>query len=500
MLRIMRIASAMSQNPYRLLLTPGMARTSNRSVRTIISYLILSLAIVAASPLAGVARSGAPADQMDRYLSIRSEMGNFSGAVLVARYGKVLLRKGYGYADVERKIRFTPETQHEVASVSKMFTAMAVLVLRDRGKLKLDDPICRYVDDCPESWKAITIEQLLHHTSGIPDYEESLELGSQKYLDFMVRPDASATIFANARKLPLDFAPGEKFNYSNTGYIVLGQIVERAAGQPFEDFVVANVLKPAGMTHSGVLGTGVRPHQLANGYTHGDLGWERTLAGVSLTDGHLTRVPRLALTPPEGDAWLYSTVDDLYRWSLVMDGRGFVPATDIAEIFHPGLGNYGLGWFVDTAFDRKRARHTGFLPGYATDFIRFPDDGLTIVIVSNLDRARLNRIAWDISAIALGKPYDMPLRGKVVKLAPDQLARLEGKYRFADGTFVTIANEPDYLTASVEGKYKAGLIPLSATEFFMPLAEGRVTFSADNDGRIVRVNLRYSGEDHIAER
>ena len=456
------------------------------------------LALQLAAPVA--AKSRTAADEIDRYLSIREEMGGFSGAALVAKGGKVLLRKGYGFADIERRIRFTPETQHEVASVSKMFTAMAVLILRDRGKLKLDDPVCRYVDDCPESWKPITIDQLIHHTSGIPDYEEKLELGSDRYNAFMARPEASAEIFANARKLPLDFAPGSKFSYSNTGYIVLGRIVERAAGVKFEDFVVENILKPAGMTSSGVLGSRVPPARLATGYTHGDLGWEKVLGGASLTDGHLNRVPRLALTPPEGDAWLYSTVDDLYRWSLVMDGGSFVSAADIAEIFRPGSGDYGCGWFVQQAFDRRRYRHNGLLPGYLTDVIKFPDDRLTIILMSNVDRARLDRVARDVSAIALGTPYDMPVRGAVVKLSREQLARFEGSYRFADGSVVRVENGPDLLTASIEGRYTAGLIPMSATAFYMPLADGRVTFTARTDGRIVRINLRYSGEDHVADR
>lgn len=440
------------------------------------------------------------AQTVDRYLSVRTEMGGFSGAILIAKDGRIILRKGYGFADVEKGIPYTPETRHEVASISKMFTSMAALKLRDQGKLQLTDSICKYLDGCPDIWKPITIQQLMRHTSGIPDYEEQLELGSDKYLEFMSRPDTSARIVENAEKLPLDFKPGEKFHYSNTGYIVLSYVVQKAARQPFAEFVTKTILQPAGMKHSGIFGSGGIPKNLANGYTYGDIGWEKTLGGVSLTAGHLKKLPHLPLAPPAGDAGLYSTVDDLYRWSQLMDGSKLVPAQEAAEVFTPGLEGYGYGWFIDRGFERRRFGHTGALPGYTSELIKFPDDKITIIIVNNLDRARLGRIRRDVCAIVLGTPYDMPVRGKVIKLTVAQAEPLVGDYKMADGEMLTIRNEPDYLTAEIKGRYLAGLIPLSPTEFYMPLADGRVIFTLDAGGRAVKINTRYSGEDHIGVR
>jgi CubicO group peptidase (beta-lactamase class C family) len=437
---------------------------------------------------------------IDQYLSARSDMGGFSGAVLVAKDGKIILRKGYGYADVEKRMPFTPETQHEIASISKMFTAMAALRLRDQGKLRLEDSICKYLNDCPDIWKPVTVQQLMRHTSGIPDYEEALGLGAEKYLEFMTQRDATAKIFENAKKLPLDFKPGEKFHYSNTAYIVLSHVIQQAAGRPFAEFITNNILKPAGMKHSGVLSWRYAPKRLANGYTHGDLGWEQTLAGVPLTSGHLKRVPKLPLTPPAGEGGLYSTLDDLYRWSQLMDGSRFVTAAQVAEIFTPGLDNYGYGWFIGNAFNRKRVRHTGALPGYVSDFIKFPDDKITIILFSNLDRARSSSISRDVTAIVMGASFDMPVRGKVVKLLPEQLARLEGVYKMADGKLLTITNAPDFLTAELKGRYTAGLIPLSPTEFYFPLGDGKAIFTLNAEGQATKVKMRYGGEDHIAER
>jgi len=437
---------------------------------------------------------------IDKYLSIRTEMGGYSGAILVAKAGKIIIRKGYGYADVERRVPYTPNTKHEVASISKMFTAMAALKLRDSGRLRLEDSICTYLKECPDVWRPVTIQELMRHTSGIPDYQEPLVLGSDKYLEFMTKPDASTQIYENAKKQPLDFPSGSKFNYSNTGYIVLSRVIERASGEAFEKFVVDKILRPAKMLDSGVINSDRLPPGLASGYSFGDRGWTKIVGGVSLTDGHLRKQPELSLRSPHGDAWLYSTVDDLYKWSVVMDGGKVVPVAEAKEVFTAGLDNYGYGWFVGSGFGRRRMRHNGALPGYISDFVKFPDDHITIVIFSNLDRARLSQITRDISSIVLGAPYDMPVRGTVVKLTDQEVARLTGDFKMTDGKLLTIRNEPDYLTAKLQDRFTAGLIPLSPTEFYFPLGDGKVIFALDENGRAKSVNIRYSGEDHVAER
>src|SRR6476646_1030296 len=159
--------------------------------------LILAAAVIATLPTPAASQNAEIATKADQYLTVRSDMGSFSGAVLIAKGDSILFRKAYGYADVEKRIPFTIETQHEVASVSKMFTAMAALKLRDAGKIQLSDSICKYLDDCPKTWQPITVDQLIHHTSGIPDYEEALELGSKAYMDFMMLPGAMTQIVAD---------------------------------------------------------------------------------------------------------------------------------------------------------------------------------------------------------------------------------------------------------------------------------------------------------------
>lgn len=468
------------------------------------SAFILSVFTLVLYVNAAAAQSLDIAAAIDRYLTARTELGRFNGAVLVAKDGHVIFRKGYGFADIEKRIPYTPEARHEMASITKMFTSMAALMLRDKGKLKLEDSICSYLDDCPEAWKPVTVQNLMRHTSGIPDYEEKLELNSPKHVEFMIRPDATDIIYRDAKKLPLDFKPGEKFHYSNTAYIVLAHVIEKVSGRPYNKFVEKNILKPAGMKSSGMMNFLKPPPGLAPGYSSEQLGWEKILAGISLTAGHLKRVPQISLQPPAGDAALYSTVDDLYKWSLIMDGGGkLVSAKTAQEVFTPGLDNYGYGWFIDKSFERRRFSHTGGLPGYASDFTKLPEEKLTILIFSNIETTRVSRIKRDITAIVLGKPFDMPVKGNAVALTPEQFEKLKGNFKMSDGATLRIFKDPEpnsLLAAHIPDRYMAGLIPMSATEFYMPLTEGRAIFTVDENGRAVKVNMRYNGEDHTGER
>jgi CubicO group peptidase (beta-lactamase class C family) len=460
------------------------------------------IALIFASVLSLAAQTTPdPATTIDKYLSTRAEMGNFSGSVLVAKGDTVFIAKGYGFANMQDQIRFTPDTRHSIASVSKMFTAMAALKAREGGKLKLEDSVCKFIDNCPDAWKLVTIQHLMRNTSGIPDYEEKLELASDKYLEYMKQPQSAERIVDDARKLPLDFVPGSKFKYSNTGFIVLSMAIEKATGRSFAEYVETELLRPAGMNDSGVYRESKRPDRHALGYTFKGTDWAKLLGGVAYKDAGLLETPWLSLGPPHGDAGMYSTVNDLLKWSLAMDGSKVVTASLANEVFTAGEGGYGYGWFVGKGFERDRYRHNGFLPGFASDFVKFPKEKITIVLFSNIDRTRMSNVMRDISSIVFGLPYDMPVRGKVVERNAAAMPRLEGEYKMADGTILTVKNEPDFLTASIPGRFTAGLIPFSQTEFYFPLADGRAIFTLDAEKKTaIKANLRYSGEDHIAER
>jgi D-alanyl-D-alanine carboxypeptidase len=314
--------------------------------------------------------------KIQTYLKTLERQERFSGAALIAVSEKIVLREGYGFANRERREAFTPTTKHHVASISKMMTAFTALEVRSAGKLKLDLSICAYITPCPKAWQAVQVQHLIHHTSGIADYEEALGLHSKAYLEFMTKRDATERILEDASKKPLEFKPGTKFKYSNTAYIVLSRIIETASGMTFNEAVKALALEPAGLKDSSMLKETANRTAISTGYT---------------TDWRI--IPELALTPPAGDAALISTVDDLYKWSLAMEKTAQRP-----EIFKPRLGGYGYGWFIDSRFNRKRYVHTGELPGYRTVFVKYPEQRITIILFSNFDRAPMEAITRDISA------------------------------------------------------------------------------------------------------
>jgi D-alanyl-D-alanine carboxypeptidase len=336
-------------------------------------FLACALILLSVNSLATPSNQSLAIDAM---LSSLTKAGRFSGAILIVRAGKTILRKGYGFANLEQRILFTPDTLHHVASISKMFTAMAVLKLRDQKYLKLEASICTYLENCPKIWQAITVQNLLRHTSGIPDYEEPLGLYSSAYLEFMTKENATQNILLEARTQKLEFVPGTKFHYSNTGYVLLSSIIERASGMPFNQAIHDLVLKPAGLKNTAMFETGMTG--ISSGYT---TAWKP--------------IPKLALSPPAGDAALVSTLDDLYRWSQLMDARA------MPEIFRPGLGGYGYGWFIDIRFGRKRYIHTGELPGYRTVFVKYEREKLTIIVFSNQDRAPLEIVSREIAGLLL---------------------------------------------------------------------------------------------------
>jgi CubicO group peptidase (beta-lactamase class C family) len=455
---------------------------------------VLSL-LSALAMAAGPNRWNETTERVDRYAADMSVLGRFNGAVLVARRGQVF-EKAYGYADFASHSPMTVQTQFEIASLTKMFTAIAILKLRDRGALRLEDSICRYVQPCPAAWQPVTIDEILHHRSGIPDYENALDIESPAYYAFMTQPESSKRILQREAALPLDFPPGSRFSYSNSGYVALGFAIEAAAHEPYARFLHEAVLDPAGLTSTGILGVDRAP-RLAKGYEPPDVSWAQRLAGFSIASADPKEVPKLSLTPPSGDAGLFSTIGDMYRWTQIMMGVGpkVVNAAERAEVFH-AIDGYGDGWMIGSQFGLQRYRHTGELPGFLSNVSVYPAEGITTIVMSNVDTPMM-AFTRDVQAIALGQPYDEPYSGALVSLGDKAFSALFGEYAMADGDSLCVTRDAHgMLEAKIKDKFVAGLLPMSATRFYMPLSSGVVTFDL-RSGHAKSVNMRYNGVDHI---
>jgi CubicO group peptidase (beta-lactamase class C family) len=324
---------------------------------------------------------------IDAWLNQQSKDGNFSGSVLVARRGDVLFSQGYGLADRKQDIPNTVLTRFRLGSITKQFTAMAILILEARGELDVKDPICNYIADCPSTWEGITINHLLTHTSGIPDL-----LSLPDYRSTLATPSPPQQTIARFKDLPLDFQPGQKWGYSNSGYIVLGYIIEQVTGQSYEDFLQQSIFTPINLRDTG--------------YDHNS-----SSLAVGYADQHSTLPAEfIDMSIPYAAGALYSTVEDLHRWEQALSTEQLVPRVYLDEMFAPHAtiperwgSAYGYGWFIGKERGRPINVHAGGIPGFSTIIARYPDDEVTIIVLSNQENTDVELIKDFLSKKIFGE-------------------------------------------------------------------------------------------------
>ncbi len=315
------------------------------------------------------------ATEMDSYLNQLVEKGKMSGSVLVAQNG-TLFAKGYNLADVDAGIPNTPQTRFRIGSNTKQFTAMAILILQERGKLHVQDSICRYVPACPADWQPITIAELLTHSSGIPDYTNFPD-----FVSTWMQPTTPAELVARFKDMPLDFPPGSVFRYSNSGYVLLGYIIERVSGESYAAFLQQNIFTPLKMNNTGYDTAYPALPQHATGY----------YADRSIPDDYDPSVFSSA-------GALYSTVEDLYLWDSALLAGKLVSRAALDSMFTlhmpcppPGRGGcllstdkgYGYGWFIGEEPQGKLIYHVGRIDGFVTFNGFYPERHLIVIVLSN---------------------------------------------------------------------------------------------------------------------
>jgi len=349
--------------------------------------------------------------KIDKTLNLLTKRDAFTGAVLVARNGEVLFSQGYGLADRDQDLPNTPQTKYRLGSITKQFTAMAILMLQAQGKLTVQDPVCRYISECPEMWQGITIHQLLTHTSGIPDFT-----GLPDYEITRSMPSSPLQTMARFKDRPMDFKPGEKWSYSNSNYIVLGYIIETASGRSYETFLQKNIFESVQMKNTG--------------YDHNDGSLARGYTGFY---DHWDNADYVDMTIPYAAGGLYSTIEDLYRWDQVLYTEQLVSRDLLQLMFTPqanipttGL-SYGYGWVIGEMNNHQAVSHGGGLEGFATairgytsnsgngfkdnrdlvgfaaEITRYIDDKVTIIILSNRDTTNVETLNDLIAQIIFGE-------------------------------------------------------------------------------------------------
>jgi len=333
------------------------------------------------------------ADEVDDYVETQRQWLHIPGLSLaVVEDGKTVKAQGYGLANVETDTRATPETVFKIGSVSKQFLAAAILLLAQDGKIGLDESIGKYLEATPDTWKDITIRHLLTHTSGlvreVPGFDP-----------FKARPDAD--VIKAVAVLPLRFTPGEKWEYSNVGYYALAEIIHRVSGKPWAEFIADRLFAPAGMSASRTTTADIVPHR-ASGYA---------------AMGHkLQNAPDWIALRPSG-AFL-ATVLDLVKWDVALSSDTILKRAIREQMWTPvKLKNgtthpYGFGWFIDNIQGHRCVRHGGGLPGFSSDFERFIDDHLTVIVLANAENRDLRDLALRVAGFylpALLLPGEKPI-------------------------------------------------------------------------------------------
>lgn len=313
----------------------------------------------------------------DSYVRGLEPTKHFRGVIAVERDGHLLIEKSYGAAVEEWKIPNSAETRFEIASVSKQFTAAAILQLVDGGKLKLEDPVSKYYREAPAGWKGVTIHTLLTHTSGIPNN------GLENFTKGICSAYTPEELIRTFRDRPLAFEPGSTWAYTNTEYYLLAFIIEKLSGESYGTYLAHHIFDPLKMIHSGYASTLAIVPQIASGYT-------RDASSVRHRD-YFDRSLEI------GAGGIYTNVEDLLRWNKALDTPGLLSAHSLDLMFtvHPP-GNYGYGWFVETS-PRKKIFHEGGDPGFAAFEARYPDQRVVIIVLANEDDSPVREITEEIA-------------------------------------------------------------------------------------------------------
>ena len=342
-------------------------------------------------------------DRADAFMKGVQQAQGFSGVVLIARDGRILFARPYGMANLELDVPNTLDTKFRLASITKQFTAAAILMLQERGKLSVNDTLCTYLRDCPATWKTITIHQLLSHSSGIYSFTESSD--NDRY-DPLPMPVLDTV--ARFKDKPLDFAPGTGFHYSDSGYLLLGYVIEQASGKKYEDFLRENIYEPLRMQNSG--------------YDHPWLILKHRAQGYAQRNGTTVNAAFMQMDTPFGGGSQYSTVGDLLLWDQALYGEKLLSRNSLMAMFAPNpgqvpaewllgkKGGYGYGWMIEELFGRKLYVHGGLINGFSSIIMRYPEDRTLVVVLRNqeedfpgdLKDLKIVFIAKGLSAIAFG--------------------------------------------------------------------------------------------------
>jgi CubicO group peptidase (beta-lactamase class C family) len=454
-------------------------------IRTLLAFLLapslpLSPAVAQRhDPAAPLGR-----DSVDEYVERATARQHIPGLSLaVVRDGRVVKARGYGFASIEHQVPASPSTVYELASTTKPFVATAILLLAQDGKLRLDDRLAQYADSVPAQWSGVTIRHLLAHTSGIKDYLADLRHDFSH--DTPAEEIARVVLAA-----PPNFAPGTKWSYSNSGYVLLGMIVRRITGESYDAFLAHRVFVPLGMTAT----RRDTPDEIVAGRASGYLWY----GPAGMHNGDFLKY----LMTNHGDRGLLSTALDLARWDAALSNDKLLTAStrdamwQRVSLADGRTSGYGLGWFVDSVRGHRHVYHPGGAPGTAAILARYPDDRLTVIVLTNGGAAYPQGLDLGIArhyVPALGP-------GPVVALPNATLDRYAGFYNAFGSQLVTARREGSALSLDDGGRIAHRFVALSDSGFAAEDADRAFTIRRARDGVVRGMTLRLIADTMSVQR
>ncbi|MDY8137879.1 serine hydrolase [Aquimarina sp. 2201CG5-10] len=385
--------------------------------------------------------------------------------VIITKKGETIYHKAFGLANMELSVPMKTNNVFEIGSITKQFTAVSILMLLEQGKLTIEDEITKYIPDYPTHGKKITIHHLLNHTSGIKSYT-SMNLSEIAAKD--MTPTELIDYFKNE---PMDFDPGEEWRYNNSGYIILGFIIEKVSGQTYEDFVEQNIFKPLQMQDSFYGSKSEIIKNRASGYQ---------------THGNYINADYLSMTLPYAAGSLMSTVKDLNTWQKALNTNKLLKATTLQKAFqNTTLNNgkptyYGYGWSVNKIGDSPSIEHGGGIFGYTSYQIYIPKEDLHVAILTNCNCNSPTDVAIQIASIAINKPYNAQ---KATEISAGELEKLVGVYEFEDGAKRIITLKDAQLYSQRDGGQKFEIFHKGDNVFFFKDSFSEIEFKT-NDTKV----------------
>ena len=412
-------------------------------------------------------------------------------AVLVAREGKITFQGGFGFADVEKKTPVTAETKFRIGSITKQFTAAAILRLAEDGKLALTDPLAKFFPDFPRG-KDITLHHLLTHTSGIHSYTEKPD-----FFGKVKEAIAPEKLIAWFRDDPPDFAPGAGFHYNNSAYFLAGEIVAKVSGKPFADYLRDTFFTPLGMKNTGILVNSTPPPGLAIGY--------------SVADGKATAALDWDMSWAGGAGAIYSTTGDLFLWNEALHGGKVLKDASYKAMTTPvklpdgvdGM-NYGYGLVMAELSRLPLITHSGGLNGWSSDALRLPEQKCTVVVLANAMPAAAGFEPSGVSRSIAGKFLEADIK-KLPPLKEDagvdrkKYPDFVGRYDYKNAV-MTITVEKDRLYSQLTGQEKFEIFPSGPDAFFWKIADAQVVFLRDEKGAVTGARHSQGGNTFKAPR